>query len=129
MAEKPPAKAARPATSSTATGNPALRMMGGSIAGRTSTRNRLINKTYRTTKSQVQAALSQLACLLDDNWLLHFDASIRPLSQEEGAAEMVHLGFPSRARTFACQHDAPENHHLPGSTTWRWPSRISRPFS
>ena len=83
---------------------------------------------YRTTKSQVQASLSQLAYLLDYNWLIYFDASVRPLLQKKSAAKMVHRGFSSRARTSARKHDASKNHHLPGSSSWRWTSSISRPF-
>ena len=128
MADKSPSKDASPAASSKVAGNPALRMMGRSTVGGTSKRSRLIKKTCRAAKFQLQATLSQLADLLDHNGLLHFDASVRPLSQEESAAKMVHFGFPSRARTVACQHDAPENHHLPDSTSWRRTSSISRPF-
>ena len=76
MAEKPPSKDASPATSSKAAGNPALRMMGTSIIGETSERDRLINKTYRTAKLQIQAALSQLAHFLDYNWLLRLDLAV-----------------------------------------------------
>lgn len=76
MAEKAPSKNASPATSSKAAGNPALRMMGRSKVGSITERSTLINKTYRTTKLQVQAALSQLANFLDYNWLFRFDAAI-----------------------------------------------------
>ena len=76
MAEKPPSKDASPATSSKAAGNPALRMMGTSITGETSERNRLINNTYRTAKLQIQVTLSQLAHFLDYNWLLLFDVAV-----------------------------------------------------
>ena len=76
MAEKLPTKDASPTISSKAAGNPALRMMGRSIVGEISERRRLINKTYRTAKFQIQATLSQLAYFLDDNWLLRFDAAV-----------------------------------------------------
>lgn len=76
MAEKSPSKDAYPATASKAAGNPALRMMGKSAIGGTRMKSRLITKTYRTTKFQIQATLSQLADLLDYNWLFHFNASV-----------------------------------------------------
>ena len=75
MAEKPPSKDAFPAASPKAAGN-ALRMMGTSITGETVKRSRLISKTYRTAKLQIQVTLSQLAYILDDNWLLRFDAAV-----------------------------------------------------
>ena len=79
MAEKPTSNHVSSAASSKATGNPALRMMGRSI-GEGRVKNRLINKTHRTSKFQIQATFSQLADLLDSNWLLHFDAAVRPIS-------------------------------------------------
>lgn len=129
MAEKSPSKDASPVTASKVAGNPALRMMGASTVKRTSKISRLMNKTCRTAKHKTQATLSQLAYLLDHNGLIHFDASVRPLSQEESPAKMVHFRFSSCTRTFARQHDAPENHHLPDSASRRWTPSISRPFS